>query len=249
MNRIMVGVAAAALALTGCATTTTSTTTEEDAVSPSTSAANEVTAEETQDTTTYITPKAAWNALSSKQQKDLCLEYNTKPDFVRSVEGYPTTQVNDIGAAYSYVTKKCVPIKKAERERIAAKERAEREAYLASFTEVDSRALAKIMRRPKANVDKNLVIYGEIWQFDSRTGTDAFLAEVASSNTTSYGFFDGDDALLIGTKRKFNDFIENDVFRAKVVPVKMYNYDTAAGGTNSVPIFRVESIERIGNNG
>lgn len=248
MRRIMIGVAAAALALTGCATTTTSTPTEEDAVSPSTSAANEVT-EETPDTTTYITPKAAWNALSTKQQKELCLEFNTKPAFVKSVEGYPTTQVNDIGAAYSYVTKKCAPIKKAERERIAAKKRAEREAYLASFTEVDSRTLAKIMRRPKANVDKNLIIYGEIWQFDSRTGTDAFLAEVASSNTTSYGFFDGDDALLIGTKRKFNDFIEEDVFRAKVVPVKMYNYDTAAGGTNSVPIFRVEGIERIGNNG
>lgn len=248
MRRIIIGVAAAVSALTGCATTTTSTPTEEAAVSPSTSATSEVT-EETQDTTTYITPKAAWNALSSKQQKELCLFSNTKTAFVQSVEGYPNIQVNDNGAAYSYVSKKCAPIKKAERERIAAKKRAEREAYLASFTEVDSRTLAKIMRRPKANMDKNLIIYGEIWQFDSRTGTDAFLAEVASSNTTSYGFFDGDDALLIGTKRKFNDFIEEDVFRAKVVPVKMYNYDTAPGGTNSVPVFRVESIQRIGNNG
>jgi hypothetical protein len=91
-------------------------------------------------------------------------------------------------------------------------------------------------------------VHGEIRQFDSATGTDAFLADVAHKNTTSYGFFEGENTLLTGDESKLEDFVEGDVFKATVTVLGSMSYDTQIGGNTTVPLLQIDSIKRVGNN-
>lgn len=118
-----------------------------------------------------------------------------------------------------------------------------------TYKDVSERALAKIVRDPDSHAGESIVVYGEITQYDSATGLDSFRADVAHRNTTSYGFFDGENAVLTGDEADFEDLIEGDVFRAKVLVLGSLSYDTQIGGSTTVPQFMVTSISRIGNNG
>lgn len=113
---------------------------------------------------------------------------------------------------------------------------------------VDKRTMAKIIKSPDNYVGKKYIVYGEITQFDSATGTDTFLANTAYKNTTSYGFFDGENALYTGDEDRLSDFVEGDVFRASVTVVSSFTYDTQIGGSTTVPMFQIDSIKRVGNN-
>jgi hypothetical protein len=131
---------------------------------------------------------------------------------------------------------------KAAKEK-AAKEKAEKKINNAQT--VGPRTLAKIFKDPDRYKGEVLVVYGQVTQFDSATGTDAFRADVANRNTMSYGFFNGDNAMLTGEKSELEDLVEDDVFRATVTVSGSYSYDTQIGGNTTVPLFKVNKIKVI----
>jgi hypothetical protein len=111
-----------------------------------------------------------------------------------------------------------------------------------------ARTWQKIVKDPDSYSGKRYIVYGEIRQFDAATGTDTFLADVAHRNTTSYGFFDGENTMLTGDEAKLADFVEGDVFKATVTVVGSFSYDTQIGGNTTVPMLTINSVRRIGNN-
>ena len=74
------------------------------------------------------------------------------------------------------------------------------------------------------------------------------MADVAHKNTTSYGFFNGENTMLTGNESKLEDFVEGDVFKATVTVVGSFSYDTQIGGNTTVPLLTINSIRRVGNN-
>ena len=113
---------------------------------------------------------------------------------------------------------------------------------------LSARTWQKIVKDPDSYSGKRYIVYGEIRQFDAATGTDTFLADVAHKNTTSYGFFDGENTMLTGEEAKLADFVEGDVIKATVTVIGSFSYDTQIGGNTTVPLLTINSIRRVGNN-
>lgn len=111
-----------------------------------------------------------------------------------------------------------------------------------------SRDWAKVVKNPDKFTGKRYVIYGEVNQFDSATGDDTFLADTAHRNTTSYGYFDGENTMLTGSAAALEDLVEGDVFRATVVVSGSFSYDTQIGGNTTVPLLQIDKIKVIGQN-
>lgn len=116
-----------------------------------------------------------------------------------------------------------------------------------SYKTLTARQWAKIAKDPDAYIGKTFIVYGEVTQFDSATGTDTFRADVAHKNTTTYGFFEGDNTMLTGYEDDLADVVEGDLFRAKVTVAGSYSYDTQVGGNTTVPMLVVDSIKVIGS--
>jgi len=114
--------------------------------------------------------------------------------------------------------------------------------------ELSARTWQKIVKNPDRYAGDRYIVYGEINQFDAATGADTFLADVAHKNTTSYGFFNGENTMLTGNESKLEDFVEGDVFKATVTVVGSFSYDTQIGGNTTVPLLTINSIRRVGNN-
>jgi hypothetical protein len=115
-------------------------------------------------------------------------------------------------------------------------------------TTVTARQWAKVVKSPDNYIGKRYIIYGEVTQFDSATGDDAFLADTAYKNTTDYGYFDGENTMLNGDAAKLSDVVEKDVFRATVTVLGSYSYDTQIGGNTTVPELQINKIKVIGHN-
>jgi hypothetical protein len=113
---------------------------------------------------------------------------------------------------------------------------------------VTERQWAKVVKNPDRYEGKRYIIYGEVNQFDSATGESNFLADTANRNTTSYGYFDGENSWMEGKASKLEDLIEGDVFKASVTVVGSYSYDTQMGGNTTVPELHVNSIKQVGHN-
>lgn len=111
----------------------------------------------------------------------------------------------------------------------------------AKFT--SQRDLAQIMKNPAAHTGKVIKLWGNITQFDSATGTESFLANAAATDTTSYGYFDGDSAYFTGNEKLLKKVVQDDTFTATVRVIGSYTYDTAMGGTNTVAYFEVRAIQ------
>ena len=113
---------------------------------------------------------------------------------------------------------------------------------------VTERQWAKVVKNPDKYKGKRYIIYGEVNQFDSATGDSNFLADTANHDTTSYGYFDGENSWMEGKASKLEDLVEDDVFKATVTVVGSYSYDTQVGGNTTVPQLHVDSIKQIGHN-
>jgi hypothetical protein len=112
--------------------------------------------------------------------------------------------------------------------------------------QVSKRQWAKIVKNPESYIGDRYVIYGQVTQFDAATGDDNFLADTAHRNTTSYGYFDGENTLLTGTAKQLDDLVEDDVFRASITVLGKIDYDTQIGGNTTVPLLEVNSLKVIG---
>jgi len=118
-----------------------------------------------------------------------------------------------------------------------------------NYKTLSSRQFKLIAKDPDAHAGKTYVIYGEITQFDSATGTDAFRADTGPKKLRiSYGFVNyPQNSILTGSEARLKKLVEGDCFRAKVTVVGSYSYDTQIGGNTTVPLFRVDAISVYGS--
>lgn len=117
------------------------------------------------------------------------------------------------------------------------------------YKTLSSRAFKLMAKDPDSYIGKTYVIYGEITQFDSATGTDTFRADTGPKKLRiSYGYVNyGQNSMLNGTESKLKKLVEGDCFKAKVTVLGSYSYDTQAGGNTTVPLFQVDSISVYGS--
>lgn len=116
------------------------------------------------------------------------------------------------------------------------------------YATLDERTWALIAKDPEAHAGESYLVFGEVTQFDSATGTSAFRANVAAANTCEYGFFDGDNTILsAGPGVNLANVVADDVFAAQVTVLGSFSYDTTLGGNTTVPRLQVDSIEVQGS--
>ncbi|MCB0877434.1 MAG: SHOCT domain-containing protein [Thermoleophilia bacterium] len=191
---------------------------------------------------------------SSNTSKDASSSSSQASSTDKSAETDSNEAADEEAAAAEEAAAEAAAKKDAAAKAAAAKKRREaaaarRRARIASTGFPDQRTLKLVLKNPDAHTGEWYRVWGEIMQFDSRTGTDTFLANIANRNTTSYGFFDGETALISGSERQLARFIDDDLFTAVVEVVGSYSYDTAIGGSNTVAQFQiVGELERQGSN-
>ena len=116
-----------------------------------------------------------------------------------------------------------------------------------SYKMLSKRAFAKVLRDPDSYAGKKYVIYGEVTQFDSATGTDAFRADVASADIRDFGYWiGGDNAIVSAGIADVSDVVEGDIVRMYVEVTGALSYDTQIGGSTTVPAFEVNIIKVVG---
>ena len=151
----------------------------------------------------------------------------------------------------TYVTAKCEDWATAAQAKAQAAADAKAEKALTnpkSYAEISKRQLAKVVRNPDAYVGKKYVIYGEVTQYDSATGEDAMLADVAYKNTArgNYGYFEGENSMITkGKATNMGDVVEDDIVKMYVTVVGSFSYDTQIGGNTTVPQFTVNILKRV----
>lgn len=112
-----------------------------------------------------------------------------------------------------------------------------------TYREVDERELALILKDPRPSEGERIIIYGKIWQFDTRTGPDRFFAQIS---TNANGAGNNDDAQLIGNAEDLKTFVDGDVVRMHVVVDGEFRYTSTAGKKMTVPQFQIGLIEMAG---
>jgi hypothetical protein len=110
---------------------------------------------------------------------------------------------------------------------------------------VTEREWAKVVKDPDAYSGQRYIIYGQVTQRDSATGTDTFRAETAHTLTTEYGFYQGADTVLTGTKKDLSELVEGDVFRATVTVIGSFDDDTNMAGNTTVPYLTVDKLKVV----
>jgi hypothetical protein len=104
-----------------------------------------------------------------------------------------------------------------------------------------------IAKDPDAHMGEAYTVYGVITQFDSATGTDTFRADVdATHHTDDFDYsLDGVNTILTGYESDFDNFVQDDEFKAKVTILGSLSYETQIGGETNVPQLMVDDIELI----
>lgn len=98
------------------------------------------------------------------------------------------------------------------------------------------------------HVGEAMIVYGQVTQFDSVTGTSGFRANIDGvRHQVSYGYADYEtNTILQGDPAALGDLVEGDLFRAEVVVGGTYTYETSLGGQMTVPTLAVSKIQVTG---
>jgi hypothetical protein len=112
------------------------------------------------------------------------------------------------------------------------------------YAQISAREWKLLVKDPDAYAGETVIVYGVIHQFDAATGTENFLAMTDNSkHSDRYSYTE--NASFTGSEKRLADFVEGDMFVAKVMVSGSYSYDTQAGGNTTVPEFEIDSIKRL----
>ena len=114
---------------------------------------------------------------------------------------------------------------------------------------ITARDWAKIAKDPNSHVGEAIIIYGEVTQFDSATGTGEFRANVDGvKHPVSYGFADyPTNTVLSGDASTLGDLVQGDLFQANAVVSGSVTYQNTMGGSLSAPQLTVLKVTVIGS--
>lgn len=118
-----------------------------------------------------------------------------------------------------------------------------------SHEAITSREWLEIAKDPDSHAGNCVVVYGEVTQFDSATGNNAFRADIDGvEQTPQYGFVNySTNTVLIGDSYSLRDVVQYDLFKAEVTVLGSKTYQTQMGGQTVVPELRVDSISTTGH--
>ncbi|SCF16342.1 hypothetical protein GA0074695_3904 [Micromonospora viridifaciens] len=111
-----------------------------------------------------------------------------------------------------------------------------------SYKTLSARQWKLIAKNPDAHLGEYYVVYGRVTQFDAATGTDTFRADIAHRRMPEKYDYET-NTMLSGSESGLANLVEDDIFRAKVMVLGSYSYDTQIGGSTTVPLLRVDSIK------
>ena len=114
----------------------------------------------------------------------------------------------------------------------------------ATYQEIDSRDFALTVKNPWANKDRRIILHGKIFQFDTATGPDRFLANVG---TSASGIGNDQTAQFIGMSEELDSLVEGDEVTLYVVVDGEYSYTSTADDKLTVPQFQIGIIETAGS--
>ena len=161
----------------------------------------------------------------------------------------------DQAAADKAAAAKAVADKAAAAKAAAAKAAADKAAAAkaaawknpATYKSMSARNFALLVKNPDAHIGEKLVIYGYISQFDAATGTDTFLAQVASVRKADWYEYDENVMATAADANDFTRVVEGDKVTLYVEVMGSFSYDTQAGGNTTVPQVRVHIVKVTGS--
>jgi hypothetical protein len=113
------------------------------------------------------------------------------------------------------------------------------------YEDLDAREFAKVARDPDGHIGRQLLVFGEVVQFDSFTGTDAFRASVDGDRQTGDFVIYEHNAFLMGTTEMLEDVVTDDRIRVYGTVMGALEYDTQIGGTTNAVMFTIDRIKVI----
>lgn len=114
---------------------------------------------------------------------------------------------------------------------------------------ITARDWAKIAKDPDAHVGESIIVFGEVTQFDSATGTDAFRANIDGVvHQLSYGYANYDtNSVLTNDGADLGDLVEGDLFQANAVVAGSVTYQNTMGGSLTAPKLTVSKVKVLGS--
>lgn len=112
-----------------------------------------------------------------------------------------------------------------------------------TYESVSPREFALMAKDPDSWIDRKIVVYGVVTQFDSATGTTAFRANTGPSPMADPYDFDQNTFVTAHDSRMVSNVVEKDVVTMFVEVQGSYTYDTQIGGSTTVPSLLVNIIE------
>lgn len=114
-----------------------------------------------------------------------------------------------------------------------------------AYTQVGAKQWESIVKHPVEAEGRAVVVFAEVVQFDSRTGSDRFLAAAGVDQPGDLGelrstsAFVGEEALLEGVE-------QGDVLKIHAEVTDSLELETRLGGTSTVPFLTIARIEDVG---
>ena len=195
----------------------------------------------------FLTSTATTIAAATTSPSEASSEIAESADSEVTPAPEPTTEAKEAKEA------KAEAEAEAKAEATAAAE-AEAEAAaagpdLATFGEVDERTFALMGKDPDAHVGENLVVYGNVFQFDSFTGTCSFMAN--TSNAAQAASYDYAQNTLVWAGDRDADcpilapIVQGDHVKLWVTVQGSYSYETQIGGSTNALMIEAHQVELL----
>lgn len=122
-------------------------------------------------------------------------------------------------------------------------------APLAPHREITAREWELIAKDPDAHEGERIIVYGRVTQFDAATGTEQFRASIDGvDHPEENGYFEFDtNTVLNGDAALLAEVVTDDLIKAEVTVEGSISYETAIGGSLTVPVLQVDSIQVTGS--
>jgi hypothetical protein len=106
-----------------------------------------------------------------------------------------------------------------------------------------------IAKNPDSHIGERVIVYGQVTQFDSATGTSGFRANVgAKAKKASYGWADYDtNTFMTGTSDLLAEVVQGDLFKAEVTVAGSFSYESTMGASLTAPSLSVTKIDVTGH--
>jgi hypothetical protein len=120
-------------------------------------------------------------------------------------------------------------------------------APLPPHRSIDAREWQVIAKDPDAHKGERIIVYGRVTQFDAATGNDTFRANVDGRAHSGDPYAYEINTVLSGDVSALEDIVSRDLFKAEVTVAGSMSYGTQIGGSTTVPMLTVDTIQVTGS--